>query len=447
MKQDVISLTTKQLNKLDIINRANDNLLTVADAAQALGLSNRQIQRLKKEVRLHGPAALIHKNSLRKPSHAITDNLASRILSIRAEDPYSSSNFMHFRDLLSEYKNIEVSYSALYNLLRKNSILSPKKRRRYKPHRRRKRRPQAGLLLQVDATPFDWFRNGKMYSLHGGIDDATGQITGLFLCKNECMLGYFEMLRRTIENFGIPVSLYADRHTIFRSPKADKLSLEEQMKGVKANDTQLGRSLRELNVELIAARSPQAKGRVERLWETLQSRLPVELALAGIQDIDATNEFLQHYIYKYNSQFAVEPELSEKAFRNLSTFTNLDYILCLKETRIIDRGHVFSYGGKNFQMLASNYADQLPPRCKIQVLISPSVGVKVQWKGIIFDTIRFLSQREKQKPICNKPAPSSGETGAKYFKYGQSLYKGIVVSETQEEILEMLEDLYLRKRA
>lgn len=447
MKQDVISLTTKQLNKLDVINRANDNLLTVADAAQALGLSTRQIQRLKKEVRLHGPAAMIHKNSLRKPSHAITEKLASRILSIRAEDPYSISNFMHFRDLLSEHNDIEVSYSALYNLLQKNNIVSPKKRRRYKPHRRRKRRPQAGLLLQVDATPFDWFRNGQMYSLHGGIDDATGQITGLFLCKNECMLGYFEMLRRTIENFGIPVSLYADRHTIFRSPKADKISLEEQMKGVKAKDTQLGRCLRELNIELIAARSPQAKGRVERLWETLQSRLPVDLSLAGITDIDTANEFLKQYIYKHNSQFAVEPEVSEKAFRNLHASTNLNYILCLKETRILDSGHVFSYGGKSFQMLASNYSDQLSPRCKIQVLISPLLGIKVQWKGIVFDTVRFYSQRKKQKPIFDNPISSSGETGAQYFKYGQSLYNGIVVSETQQEILEMLEDLYLRKRA
>lgn len=133
------------------------------------------------------------------------------------------------------------------------------------------------MKTDVDASPFAWLGGRVKYTLHGAVDDATGQVTALFICKNECLFGYLEMLRRTIHDFGLPVSLYSDRHSIFRSPVADKISIEEQLAGVTANDTQFGRTVSELGITLIPARSPQAKGRIERLWETLQSRLPFDV--------------------------------------------------------------------------------------------------------------------------------------------------------------------------
>jgi hypothetical protein len=182
-------------------------------------------------------------------------------------------------------------------------------------HRRRARKPQEGLLIQMDATPYTWFNDGKRYALHGAIDDATGKIVGLYITKNECLHGYFETTRQIIEGFGVPVSIYADRHTIFLSNKAGKLTIEEQLQGKVCNDTQFGRAMKELGITLIAARYIKLRGRVEADEDTLQ-RVPVEFASEiSAQSIEA-NEFLKEYIPRFNSKFSVNPT-TESAYSPL----------------------------------------------------------------------------------------------------------------------------------
>jgi transposase len=396
----------KQHRQLDIINQANAGFLTVREAGELLGLSERQVQRLKKEVRINGPAAVINKKTFQKPKHALSEELKKRILEIRQKPGYVKSNFKHFQELLETNHHITISYSALYRLLREVDIISPKKRRRFKPHRRRKRRSQAGTLVQMDASSYDWLATGERYSLHGAIDDATGQVTGLFLCKNECMLGYHEIMRRMVTIFGIPEAIYADRHIIFRSPNADKARAEDTPLNVKAHDTQFGRALNELHIAIIAARSPMAKGRIERLWETLQSRLPVELEVNGIQDIDAANEFLATYIFAFNSEFAIEPSDVDSAFLPLDDEVNLDYILCIKETRTLDHGQVFSFQGKRFQIEKAPYSEYIPPKAKITIMVSPHIGVMVSYLSYVFSTkpapIRSASTVKKPKVANDK---------------------------------------------
>jgi transposase len=444
MKQDVITMSQKQLNTYDIISKANAGFITVKEAAEALGLSERQVQRLKKKVREEGAAATVHKNSLKAPSNRIADEIVDKLISLKKTEPYASANFNHFRELLSEYHGIAVSYSTLYNLLKSAGISSPKTRRRFKPHRRRKRRAQQGMLLQADASPFAWFKGDKkQYSLHGAIDDATGQITGLYICKNECLHGYFEMLRRTILNFGIPISMYADRHTIFQSPNKAKAVFDSS---VMANDTQFGRALRELSVGLIAARSPQAKGRVERLWQTLQDRLPIEFALRDITTIDAANEFLKIYIYAFNSEFAVEPQETDNMFVRSSTSLNLDYILCVKEQRTIDSGGVFSYCGKSFKVEESVYSGMIPPNAKVKVLAGAEFGLKIEYRKLVFDTLPYIPPKKtsiKQR-TANVPGTVPDEH---YYKYGQALAPKLAFIETDDEIFDMLADIFLKKYA
>jgi len=386
MKTGVISLTREQLDRLDTINKANTGFITVREAAEKLGISERQIQRLKKEVRINGPAALIHKNSNRTPTHAITAEKKAEILKIRGKPGYKDSNFKHFQELLETQHKIIISYSALKSLLNENEIHSPKKRRRFKVHRRRKRREQQGSLVQTDASPNDWIGLGYNQSLHGIIDDATGQVTGLYICKNECLLGYHEVIRRMIDNYGVPDSMYADRHTIFRSPNEDKAKAMDVPLGTKVHETQLGRAMSELGIQIIAARSAQAKGRIERLWETLQSRLPVEFEIHGIKDIDAANAFLSEYIYAFNSEFAVEPEDTDDAFLPLDDGKNLDHILCVKEERTLDSGQVFSYKGKRFQIVKNSYSSWIPPKAKITVMVSPRIGIMATYKNYVFET-------------------------------------------------------------
>jgi transposase len=423
--------------------KAVAGVLTVGEAAEALGLSERQIKRLKRKYKEEGAAAFVHKNSLRTPAHKLPEETADKIVGIKRSEPYKDCNIKHFQELLAELHGIEISYGALHGLLKARGIHSPQTRRRFKPHRRRKRRAQAGLLLQVDATPFAWFSGDKRrYALHGAIDDATGQITGLCMSKNECLQGYFEMMRRTTKNYGIPVSVYADRHTIFQSPNKAKAEIDPK---INVNDTQFGRCLRELGVTLIAARSPQAKGRIERLWGTLQNRLPTEFAIRGITTIDAANEFLETYVYAFNSEFAVEPEDRDNMFSKPKEGTDIDGILCVKEQRTIDSGGVFSYGGKSFKVLETVSSGIVPKGARINVLVSPLFGIRIEYRRIVFDVLPYVPpKRAKEKPKTEKtlPVPVPDDH---CFKYGRKLMPKLSFAESNEEIVEMLEDIFLKK--
>lgn len=439
-------MTQEQLKRYTVIQKSLEGLITVQEAAMALDLSARQVIRLRKGVRELGPAALIHKNQGRKPARTIPDELRQKIISLKLSDTYKDANFKHFQELLERFEGIKLSYSALYGILTNAGIKSPKKKRRFKPHRHRKRKPQMGLLIQIDATPYDWFGDGNMYTLHGAIDDATGSIVGLYLAKHECLHGYFEITRYMLLNFGIPVSIYSDAHAIFRSTKADKLSIEEQLEGKVCNDTQFQRTMKELGVTTIIARSPQAKGRIERLWNTLQSRLPVEFKIAGIKTIDEANEFLKSYIPEFNKTFSVEPQEAKSAFRPLPENIDLDCILCVKQKRRVDNGGVFSFYGKQFKVVQEENQPSIPTRATVNVFISSITGVRVEYNGRIYETVPFVKLRKSATADSPKePKTPYRPPDSHYYKYGKSLFKPVTFEESDREILEMLQEIFLGK--
>ena len=440
-------MTMTQFDRYEIIKRANAGLITVKEAAEATGLSTRQIKRLKKKVREEGAAAVIHKNTLRTPKHAIPPETKKKILETKKSDVYATSNFKHFRELIAEFQGIEISYSALYEILVSNGIKSPCTRRRFKPHRRRKRRAQAGLLVQIDATPYAWFKltgDKSRYAMHGSIDDATSQVTGLYMTKHECLLGYYELTKLTIGNYGVPVSAYADRHTIFQSPNSGKAEIDAN---VKVNDTQFGRALKELGVQLIAARSPQAKGRVERLWSTLQGRLPVEFAARGITTMAEANEFLKSYIYAFNSEFAVEPADAGSMFRPVPKGMNIDYILCAKESRVIDDGGVISLHGQSFKAVETVSTGIIPKGARVNALTDPCFGVKIEYRGFVFDVLPFVPPKRKKAPPEKKPYVPRPVPDGHYHKYGQLFAPKLTYEDSDADITGMLEDIFLGKMA
>lgn len=450
MKNEVHYLMSqKQLNRFLVLTKLIDGHITVKEAAESLNLSERHVKRLKKGVMNEGAAFLKHKNSNHKPLHAFSDSFIEKIISLKKSDTYKDANFKHFQELLLEHESIYISYSALYEILKKAGIKSPKKRRRFKPHRRRKRKSQEGLLIQMDATPFEWFGTNDKFALHGAIDDATGKILSLYITKNECLHGYFEVVKLIIIKFGIPVSIYTDRHAISLSTNASKLSIEDQLAGKIVNDTQFGRAMKELGITLIPARSPQAKGRIERLWETLQSRLPVEFKIAGVKTIDEANAFLATYISKFNQQFSVEPEDTESAFRELPNDIDLNTVLCVKVTRTVDNGAVFSLYNKSFKILENNNNSSiLPPRkSRIYVLINPAFGIKVQYEKTIFDVISCIKPKKETKSSEPKKRNTWTPPDSHYYKYGHNLMKKVTFEESDQEILKILEDIFLKKYA
>ena len=376
-------LKQKDLRRATLIEACINGQCTIKQVANALGLSERRVKQIKKEVKENGVKSIQHGNRGRKPKNTIPNETRKKILELRSSYEYEISNFKHFQELLKEHENIDISYSALYNILHSAGIKSPKKHRKNKLHHRRKRKECEGMMLQADGTPFDWFGDGNMYSIHGFVDDATGKITGLYMCKNECLLGYLEVLRQTLENFGIPISLYPDKYSVFFPPKKvdDHLTIEEQLNGREKGITQFGRIIEELGIEMFPASSPQAKGRIERLWETLQSRLVTEFRISKINNIDDANKFLINYIPKYNSKFAIEPTSNKNLFLKLPKRYDLDELLCVKFERTIDNSGVFSLNNSKFQLLDKN----VPPKTKVQIYLSEKIGLRVKVKNKIYD--------------------------------------------------------------
>jgi len=397
-------MTQNERNKLYAARCLIDGKMTVREAAEFLGLSERQVKRIKKGVAEHGEAFVIHKNRGRKPVHALSDATKDTVVLLKKSEKYSSANFSHFQELLAEHESISLSKPSIYRILVSNGIKSPKTHSKTKLHKRRKRKPQKGMLVIIDASPHAWFFNNQECSLHGAIDDATGEILALFFAPTECLEGYFQLMKSLLSNHGVPMAIYADCHSIFRSPKSDKLSLQEELSGKKVKTTQFGQAMAELGINLIWAKSPQAKGRIERLWETLQSRLPVELSIAGISAMEEANAFLASFIGKYNAKFAVLPKEPQSAFRQLEANINLDYVLCIKDSRQVDNGSAFSYGGICYRVMHNGKVVSIPPKSKVTVLKSPHFGLKVQYNGSIYE-VEVLDALPPKEVVPKQPKP------------------------------------------
>ena len=442
MKEVTLTMTQAQINRYHVIMKSLEGKMTVAEVAAALGLSERQVKRLRNGVREEGAAFLIHKSKNRPSARATPEETKQKVVSLYRSDKYSGANFLHFSELLAEHEGIDLSYSTVHNALAAAGIESPNKRRRFKPHRSRKRKAQEGLLNQMDATPYEWFGGKAKYALHGGIDDATGRITGTYMAKNECLHGYFETMRQTVERCGVPAAAYTDRSAIFRSQNADRITVEEQLAGKLVNDTQFGRAMKELGINMIFARSPQGKGRIERLWETLQSRLTIEFRIRGIKDVHEANAFLAEYIPKFNNQFAVEPEQAESAYSPLSQELDLDLVLCVKETRTTDNGGVFSFNRKSFQIASGD----VPGKAKVEVIASATKGLVVLYNGKLHDVAPYIKPKKvKPEPRTERwiVPPADNHNWKSSYKY-MPLYSSDLVD---AEIHKMLNDIFLSKYA
>ena len=391
-------MSQEQLKTFTVINRFIDKSISRQQAASLLGLSTRQITRLKKGVLTSGAESLIHKNTGRKPAHAVTDETKEAVLKIYSRPELSRANFLHFKDILLADFGIALSYSALSSILKNAGFESPKKKKiRHRTHRRT-RKPHPGQLIQIDATPYEWFGGNTKYALHGAIDDATGNVVGLFLTQNECLYGYLETMRQCCVDFGVPQIIYSDNHTIFRSPKTGKLTMDELIAGKTVHLTQFGRSMHELGIDLIFAKTPQAKGRIERLWVTLQSRLPVEFAKRGITTVADANRFLEEeYKELFNQRFSVEPE-AESIFVPLAEGMDIDTILCVKHKRKTDAAGTFSFKNRCFQILDEGFPI-INARKEIEVLLNPRYGIRIAYGGRIYETIRYLKPQNKNASI------------------------------------------------
>jgi len=347
----MVTLSLKEERRLQLMNEIERRCITGKQGSMILEISLRHFRRLLAAYRQEGAAALAHGNRGRRPVHALDEQVKERVLTL-AKSKYDGFNTQHFTELLAERERINLSRSTVRRILLSGGMNSPRKRRAPKHRSRRERFAQEGMLLQIDASHHDWLQGrGARMALIGAIDDATGKVVDAFFRQQEDSEGYFYLLRHITTKHGLPHALYHDGHSIFVPPQDEESSIEEQLSG-KRHLTQFGRLLDELGITSIRSRSPQARGRVERLWGTFQGRLVSELRLAGASTLEEANKALGDYLPKHNRKFAVPAKQPGSAFRSVPA--NADDCFCFKYCRTVGLDNVIRIGPHRLQVLPTN---------------------------------------------------------------------------------------------
>lgn len=344
-----LTLTMKEQTRLHILNTVMERRCSVVEAAQLMGVSERHLWRLLAAYRKEGAAALAHGNRNRLPSNATSSTLKAKVIDL-ASERYQGVNHTHFAELLAEREGIALSSSTVRRFLTSAGISSSKQRKSPRHRHRRERMPQEGMLVQIDGSHHRWLEErGPWFTLLLSVDDATGSVPFALFQMQEDTEGYFRLLQGIIQQKGIPLALYSDRYFVFRY-NGKKEDTSEESPVEKRNPTQFGRAMRELGVTQVFARSPEAKGRIERANGTFQDRLISELRLAGVSTVEEANQFLQKFLPRYNQHFAVPPAHTEPAYRPVSPGLDIDGVLCFKERRKVAKDNTVQYHGQTLQI-------------------------------------------------------------------------------------------------
>ena len=365
------TLTMRDEKRLELIQRVFRSEITVSQAALVLGISERQCYRTKARVKQIGAKGVVHGNRGRRCKRKIKEKLVKRIVEL-AKGKYKDFNDHHLTEKLQEQEEIELSREKVRRILRAHGIASPKKRRGIKHRSRRERRAAEGMMLQVDGSPHDWLQGrGPRLCLIGAIDDATGKVMGAFFAQAESSWGYFRLFSEIFRQHGLPQSIYADRHSAFWTDREP--TLEEQLINKKPT-TEVGRGLQQLGVTLILAHSPQAKGRIERLWNTFQDRLVSELRLAKAKTMQQAQAVLERHLPVHNRKFA-KPAKAQPAWRKVSA-QRIEQALCFKQQRTVAKDNTISLEGTVLQIpKTSPFGSHANKRIDVHVLLDGAVEI------------------------------------------------------------------------
>ena len=391
MNQDIIAMSTKELKRLHLVKKAEEKLITQKEAAQMLDRSERQFRRILFNFRAEGPKGLIHK--LReKPSHRKFDPLFSNNIAKIYKKEFLGYKPTFFTEKLVEEYDIVISKESARTILISHELWTPKKKKcKHRTKRERKHHP--GELVQFDGSVHQWFPSNEGYCvLMLYIDDATSRVFARFY-SYEGTIPALDSFRRYISLYGIPLALYADRHGTYKNNNK-KLSIEEQLGGIHA-DTQFSRALRELSVSIIPAFSPQAKGRVERAFNTFQDRLVKELHRHNITSLKEANAFIEIFLKDYNNRFSIKPAQSTDLHRPALPAYALKKILCLKTTRSIDNDFTIKHNNHIFQLKHSTIAK----KACVEDHTDGSTSIRINNKTVSFSDVTRKFIKNKKHPI------------------------------------------------
>jgi len=344
METEKILMGQKQLQRWHLMKMVEVGKITLKEAAERIGVSYRQAKRIGRAIRERGMKGLVHGNRGRPSNHRIRESLREKIIEL-SKGVYWDFNDTHFTEKLRECEGVDVSRETVRQL-RREAGMEPKRRRRGPKHRKRRVRiAQEGWMVLWNGSPHPWF--GSRYPpccLMAAIDDATGKLLAARFFPFESSSGYLWLLKEMVKKYGIPMIIHQDRHGALHRNDYH-WSLEEQLAG-RQEPTQVGLALEALGIRPIFALSPQVKGRVEKLFGTLQDRLIAELRLAGLTAPEAANSFLEStFIQRFNRRFAVSPRASEKAWRKPPKQLDLDRIISFSYKATVGNDNTVRLGG------------------------------------------------------------------------------------------------------
>lgn len=393
MQEGYITMSTHEVEKLNVIRQVVEKRVKQKHAAKRLDITIRQIKRLVRKYKIHGPSGLVSKHRGKPGNNSYPEEFKEHINNIIREQYHDFGPTLAC-EKLKERNKIKLSVETTRKIMIRGGLWEPKKQKERVIHPPRLRRACYGELIQIDGSPHDWFEGrGPYCTLIVFIDDATSRIQFIRFFPAETTFAYFNVLKLYIERYGKPVELYSDRHGIF------KVNIKEPKSG--DGLTQFGRAVEELDIVVHHARSAPAKGRVERANKTLQDRLIKELRLRGISDIESANEFLDEYAKTHNDKFSIPPRDPMDVHKPLDKSTNLELVLTHKEERSVQKNLTIQYKNRIFAINVPGKGYRLR-QAKVTVCEAESGEITLLHNGQSLSYTVYDKKQHYSEPVSAK---------------------------------------------
>jgi len=368
----LLNMSTKELSRLEVMQRLAEQRLSQKEAGEILHLSTRQIKRLLKAYRQQGAAGLVSKHRGRKGNNRLSERVKKQALNL-LKTKYQGFGPTLAHEKLVEKDKLKLSDESVRKLMIEEGLWKARKARKIVAHQLRERRACFGELVQMDGSPHDWFEGrAEVCVLLVFIDDATGKLVQLRFVDSESFFSYGEAAEGYFKRYGKPVAFYSDKNSIFR--------VNQPSTGVSQTLTQFGRAMQELDIQILCANTPQAKGRVERVIQTLQDRLPKEMRLRGIHSREAGNTYLPEFLADFNQRFAEDPRSSVDAHRPLTPKEDLAHILTWQETRSISKNLTLQFEKVVYQ-IQTNRPSYTLRNAQVTVCVNAHEEVTLLYNG------------------------------------------------------------------
>ena len=412
----LLTMSNKEVTRLEVIQRIKEKRLKQKEAAAMLGVSERHVRRMLRAYRQSGAKGLISKRRGKPSNNQLKTGVKQQVIDL-IYGQYHDFGPTLAHEKLTEKHSVKLSVETVRKLMIKEGLWKPKKTKRLNVHQKRERRACLGELVQLDGSPHPWFEGrGEACNLLVYIDDATGRLMELYFTPGETTFSYFAATQRYLDRYGKPVAFYSDKNSIF------KVNIKNALTG--SGMTQFGRAMKELDIEIICANTPQAKGRVERANQIFQDRLVKEMRLRGISSIEAANEYAAEFMTDYNARFSVQPRSSQDAHRSLGTKEDLERVFTLQEHRNLSKNLTLQYKNVVYQIQTSrpSYAMR---KASVTVCENNQGKIEILYKGQSLEYTIYQKQLRQAEVVSSKDIdhklkkPYKPGKNHPYRRYGQ----------------------------